>query len=144
MANHRLARELVEGSVVLLKNEKNTLPLKPGTRAAFFGRAQVEPILSGNGSGAVEAEGLHNLLDACEAEGLAPVQPLADYYRALPKPVRDSEPDWTDIAAMSKLVHSGVIYEYFGQYRPTPPEAVPPSALMDRAAVQTDTAAHSL
>ena len=140
MQERCLAREIVEGAVVLLRNEDDTLPLPLGTKLALFCRAQVDTILSGNGSGAVEADDARNILDACEAEGLVPVRPLADWYRALPKPVQESELDWTDIAAMSKLVHNGAIYEYFGQYRPTPPEAAVPTELLQQAAEQTDTA----
>lgn len=140
MSEHKLARELVESSVVLLKNKESALPLRPGTKVAVFGRAQVDTILSGNGSGAVEAADAYNILSACEAEGLVPVPALAAYYRTLPKPVQNDELDWTDVAAMSKLVHSGAIYAYFGQYRPTPPEAVVPPELMAQATAQTDTA----
>lgn len=42
-------QELVEESIVLLKNEEQILPLKE-KKVAFLGRAQIETIFSGNGS----------------------------------------------------------------------------------------------
>ena len=44
-------RNLMEESIVLLKNEEQILPLKE-KKVAFLGRAQIETIFSGNGSGA--------------------------------------------------------------------------------------------
>lgn len=60
-------QELVEESIVLLKNEEQILPLKE-KKVAFLGRAQIETIFSGNGSGASKSLANKNLLCECEKE----------------------------------------------------------------------------
>lgn len=51
---HRaLAREAAKEGIVLLKNEKEMLPLKKGTRLAIFGRGIADYVKGGGGSGAV-------------------------------------------------------------------------------------------
>lgn len=47
-----LAEQLVEESVVLLKNENQLLPLQEGQTVAVFGRSALVTYVSGNGSGA--------------------------------------------------------------------------------------------
>lgn len=46
-----LAEQLVEESVVLLKNENQLLPLQEGQTVAVFGRSALVTYVSGNGSG---------------------------------------------------------------------------------------------
>ena len=46
-----LARQAAAEGAVLLRNEQNTLPLRPGSRVALFGRAQFHYYKSGTGSG---------------------------------------------------------------------------------------------
>lgn len=141
---YNLAREMVESSIVLLKNEGNLLPFKKNQRVAIFGRTQTETIYSGNGSGAVSTEGVPNILEACTKAGIMPVEELAVFYRNLEKPAEVDAPNWEDMAAMAKLVHSGAIYEYFGKYRPVPEESVVPDELIMQAAGQTDAAVYVL
>ena len=47
----RRARQCVADGIVLLKNDRGTLPLKPGTKVALFGRSQYNYYKSGTGSG---------------------------------------------------------------------------------------------
>ena len=49
MDRKMLARKIVEESAVLLKNEENILPLPAGKTVAFFGRAKIGILCSGNG-----------------------------------------------------------------------------------------------
>ena len=49
----RLSREAASEGMVLLKNENNALPLEKGTRVALFGKATIEYIKGGGGSGDV-------------------------------------------------------------------------------------------
>ena len=146
MAYFDLACRMAESSIVLLKNENALLPLGYGQKIAIFGRTQVETILSGNGSGSVDAGNVLSILDACEEKGLHPVKELKEFYKNLEKNLETDAamPDWEDVAAMSKLVHSGAIYEFFGRYRPTPEEAEVPEELVRQAAGQTDTAVYVL
>ena len=46
-----LARQMGAEGVVLLKNEKNTLPLQPDETVSVFGRVQIDTFFVGYGSG---------------------------------------------------------------------------------------------
>ena len=48
-----LSREAAAEGMVLLKNEKQVLPLAKGTKAAVFGKACVDYVKGGGGSGDV-------------------------------------------------------------------------------------------
>lgn len=52
-AHHALARKAAAESAVLLKNEDNILPLKPGTRIALIGDFAFVPRYQGAGSSMV-------------------------------------------------------------------------------------------
>lgn len=63
------AREAVAEGFVLLKNEKNILPLAKGTKLAVFGRTQFDYFKSGTGSGGlVNTSYVVNILDALLAD----------------------------------------------------------------------------
>ena len=51
--NAILAREAAAEGFVLLKNEAQTLPLKPGTKIGLYGAGAVRTIKGGTGSGDV-------------------------------------------------------------------------------------------
>lgn len=140
--DHRiLAQKIAEESFVLLRNADETLPLKPGTGVAFFGRGYLQPFLSGNGSGGAYTQDACTLLDACEKAGLQAFQPLHTHYtEELKKETPPTGLDWDNVAEMAKLVHSGVIYEYFGQYHAPLPEIQIPDGLLQQSAQSTDTA----
>ena len=48
-----LSRMAAGEGMVLLKNEKNTLPIRRGTKVALFGKGTVDYVKGGGGSGAV-------------------------------------------------------------------------------------------
>lgn len=52
-AHHKLARKVAEESIVLLKNQDNILPLKPGTKVAVIGDFAKKPRYQGAGSSLV-------------------------------------------------------------------------------------------
>lgn len=140
MENKSIFRELVEESVVLLKNENQTLPLKEHTKAAFFGRAQTETFFSGNGSGASKAMEAKNLLSECEKGGIHAVAELKSFYQAQQgKAPEKFAVDGIDITAAGELT-SGFMYEIFGQYQAQCEEYNLPQELIQQAAGQTDTA----
>lgn len=139
MTHTTLARRLAEESAVLLKNE-GLLPFAPGQRLAVFGRTQCEPILSGNGSGASYGKGDATFLTALEQEGLVPVAALREAYAQLTEEDKRNLPPEMDFSQMKHVVNSGLMYEIFGQYTPTPREFLLPKALLDQAAGETDTA----
>lgn len=133
------AQALVEEAIILLKNQNDLLPLAAGTRCAVFGRAQVKPVLSGNGSGAAHgAEGKDLLTALCDA-GLEVDENLAEFYRSQAEQEQKSE-DPFDFSKIGEFVNSGLMYEFFGKYNPPVPEYAVPQALAEAAADRTDTA----
>lgn len=81
----QLSREAACEGMVLLKNEENLLPFARGTRLALFGKASVDYVKGGGGSGDVTVaytRSLQDGLECKEAEGKVQVfAPLADFYR---------------------------------------------------------------
>ena len=70
--------------MVLLKNEKNALPIGRGTKVALFGKGTVDYVKGGGGSGDVTVEYIRNLYEGMkikEDEGKVEVfDKLAKYY----------------------------------------------------------------
>lgn len=66
-AHHKLARKAAEESIVLLKNQDNILPLKPGTKVAVIGDFAKKPRYQGAGSSLVnpakEPEAILDMID---------------------------------------------------------------------------------
>ncbi len=136
----QIAREIAEGSIVLLKNEGGLLPLAAGKTVAFFGRAQLETVLSGNGSGAANTEDPANILEECEKKGLRPVAPLADFYRQTVAKLNADKPQGFDFSQLKHMVNSGLMYEFFGKYTAPAEEFPVPADLIAQSAGETDTA----
>ncbi|MGY1823073.1 glycoside hydrolase family 3 C-terminal domain-containing protein [Geodermatophilus sp. SYSU D00079] len=64
--HHALARELAARCAVLLRNERGTLPLAPGTRVAVVGEFARTPRFQGGGSSHVHATRVEAALDAVQ------------------------------------------------------------------------------
>ncbi len=78
----RLAREAAAEGAVLLKNDKQVLPLKEGERLAVFGRIQFDYYKSGTGSGGmINTRYVVGILDALKEEKLVLNQKLEQVYR---------------------------------------------------------------
>lgn len=138
MENKILAEKMAAQSMVLLKNEEELLPFLPGQKIAFFGRAQLRLIFSGNGSGAVRLEEVKSILGECEKRGIAAEGGLKAFYEeCLCLEPRGEEIDWSNPGL---TVNSGIMYEIFGQYHKPNPEAEVPEELLDKAREFTDTA----
>ena len=68
--------------IVLLKNDRQTLPLKKGTKVSVFGRIQTHYIKSGTGSGGlVNVSYVVGIPEGLAAEGLVLNEELAEVYR---------------------------------------------------------------
>jgi len=68
--------------IVLLKNDRHTLPLKKGTKVSVFGRIQSHYIKSGTGSGGlVNVSYVVSIPEGLAAEGLVLNEELAKVYR---------------------------------------------------------------
>jgi len=71
-----LSRRAAREGMVLLKNENNALPLQRGCRIALFGKATIDYVKGGGGSGDVTVPWVRNLYDGfVEVSGEASVFP---------------------------------------------------------------------
>ena len=81
----QLSRYAAGQGMVLLENENNILPLKRGTRVSLFGKATIDYVKGGGGSGDVTVAYVRNLADGMvekESENKVQVfRPLIDFYR---------------------------------------------------------------
>ncbi|MBQ2974749.1 MAG: glycoside hydrolase family 3 C-terminal domain-containing protein [Clostridia bacterium] len=81
----QLSRKAATEGMVLLKNENNALPLRRGEKIALFGKATIEYIKGGGGSGDVHCPYIHNIFDGFkekEKDGKVSVyMPLIDFYK---------------------------------------------------------------
>lgn len=59
----RLSRQAATEGMVLLKNECGVLPLKKGSRVALFGKAQIDYVRGGGGSGEVTTSYTRNIYE---------------------------------------------------------------------------------
>ena len=84
-AHIALSRKAAAEGMVLLKNENHLLPLKSGSRVALFGKASVDYVKGGGGSGDVTVAYVKNLCDGMEekaAQGKVEIfAPLHAFYR---------------------------------------------------------------
>jgi len=77
-----LARKTGAEGYVLIKNDKDTLPLKEAEKVALYGRTQFDYIKSGTGSGGlVNIPYLVNVYDGFKNAGLLVDETIADRYR---------------------------------------------------------------
>lgn len=126
----QLAREAATECMVLLKNEENILPFAPSVRLALFGKATVDYVKGGGGSGDVTVAYTRSLQDGLEIkekEGKVQIlSSLSEFYRKNVKEQYDkgvepgltTEPEvpeelvkeakaWADIAVISICRFSG-------------------------------------
>lgn len=76
-----VSRQAVAEGCVLLKNDKNVLPVKAGTKVSVFGRIMFDYYKSGTGSGGmVNAPYVISILDAIKEENLVLNQELLKIY----------------------------------------------------------------
>lgn len=78
-----LSKEAAKEGMVLLKNEKNVLPLKKGSRVALFGKGTFDYVKGGGGSGDVTVSYTCCLYDGFKqlADRVSVFEELADFYR---------------------------------------------------------------
>lgn len=145
-----LSRRAAGEGMVLLKNDGGTLPLKRGTRVALFGKATVEYIKGGGGSGDVFCAYTHNIYDGFklkEDEGKVSVfKPTAEFYKEYVKeagkriPTRAQiEKIWDRVNAMSFCKEKDdIIYDTFASMHVA--EAHMPDELIAEAAANADIA----
>lgn len=69
-AHHKLAQKVAEGSMTLLKNDENILPLKAGQKVAVIGELAKSPRFQGAGSSVINATKLDNAYDCLASLGV--------------------------------------------------------------------------
>lgn len=123
--NIALSRTAAAEGMVLLKNEGSLLPLKRGTKAALFGKASIDYVKGGGGSGNTNVAYVRNLCQAMEEkeqEGKAVLfAPLCDFYR------KNVEAQYAE-----------------GKRAGETKEPIVPEELFEQAAVECDTAIISI
>ena len=80
-AHAQVARKAAEESIILLRNEDNTLPLKGSEKVALYGLTSLDFVGIGTGSGEVNTEHIANMQEAITAAGFTLDQNLADFYQ---------------------------------------------------------------
>ena len=74
-----LSKQAAAEGMVLLKNNNNTLPLSPNSKAAIFGKAQIDYVKGGGGSGVVHSAYCKNIYDSLKSK-INVFDPLSLYY----------------------------------------------------------------
>ncbi len=82
-AHAELARRVAGESIVMLKNEDNTLPLKGNEKLAVYGVGSEDFVAVGIGSGHVVAKHVASMRESLTAAGFKLDQDLAGYYKAV-------------------------------------------------------------
>jgi len=79
----QLSKNAAKEGMVLLKNENHLLPLKKGARIALFGKATIDYVKGGGGSGDVTVPYIRNLYDGlCQVVDPATIFPdTVDFYK---------------------------------------------------------------
>ena len=122
-----LSRRAAQEGIVLLKNNNNALPLKKGQKIAIFGKAQIDYVKGGGGSGDVHTAYTRNLYDAfktkknieifnelslfyqnyCEEESKTAPAPGMIGEPVLPQSILDKAAEFTDTAIITICRFSG-------------------------------------
>ena len=76
----KLSRKAATEGMVLLKNENNALPLSKDAKVALFGKATIEYIKGGGGSGDVNCPYIRNVYDGFREKNVTVYKPLVDFY----------------------------------------------------------------
>ena len=148
-AHAALSREAATEGMVLLKNN-GALPLKAGAKVALFGKATIEYIKGGGGSGDVHTLYVRNIYEgfaAKEAEGKVSVyMPLVDFYKEyvkaesvhIPTP-KQIDATWDIVNAMEFCtLRDDMTYDTFASMHVKEPAV--PDELIAGAAEFADTA----
>lgn len=82
-AHIELSKNAAKEGMVLLKNDRNVLPLAKGTRVALFGKGTFDYVKGGGGSGDVTVSYIRNLYEGLklQKDKISIFEELCDYYR---------------------------------------------------------------
>ncbi len=145
-----LSREAATEGIVLLKNLNNSLPLKNNEKVALFGKATIEYIKGGGGSGDVHCPYIKNIFEGLlekESDGKVQIyRPLVDFYKSYVKKESVNVLTQEQINARWDIVNNmpfcqerdDMTYDTFAAMHVK--EAEVPSELIDSSAEYADTA----
>ncbi len=141
-----LSRKAATEGMVLLKNENNALPLRKGEKIALFGKATIEYIKGGGGSGDVHTPYICNIFEGFQEKDVDIYMPLVDFYKEYVKRESVNIPTQTQINATWDIVNAmefctkrdDMTYDTFASMHV--PEAEVPAELIEDAAKNADTA----
>ncbi|MDE6412791.1 MAG: glycoside hydrolase family 3 C-terminal domain-containing protein, partial [Eubacterium sp.] len=102
-AHHAIARKVAEGSMMLLKNEDNILPLAKDAKIAVIGEMAKAPRYQGAGSSVINPTKIDNAYDSLAELG-ADVTYAQGYYKAPPKKKEKNRK--TDAELVSEAVNA--------------------------------------
>ncbi|MBQ7956402.1 MAG: glycoside hydrolase family 3 C-terminal domain-containing protein [Clostridia bacterium] len=142
----QLSRKAATEGMVLLKNKDNALPLKKGEKIALFGKATIEYIKGGGGSGDVHTPYICNIFEGFEEKDVKIYMPLIDFYKDYVKKESVNIPTQAQINATWDIVNAmefctkrdDMTYDTFASMHV--PEAEVPASLIEDAAKNADTA----
>ena len=149
-AHQALARTAAGEGMVLLKNEDGALPLRKGETLALFGKATIEYIKGGGGSGDVHCPYIRSIYDGLrekeDAGKVSVYMPLVDFYRSYVAEEGKKIPTQADINKIWDVVNAmefcqkrdDMTYDTF--YSMHVREAQVPDELIEDAAKHADTA----
>ncbi len=124
----QLSRQAAREGMVLLKNQGRALPLEKGAKLALFGKATMDYVKGGGGSGDVTVAYTRNLYEGLKTKEpqVQILEPLADFYREnvsalyaqgvvpgftrepeMPEELLTQAKAWTDTAVISICRFSG-------------------------------------
>lgn len=141
-----LSRKAATEGMVLLKNENNALPLAKGEKIALFGKATIEYIKGGGGSGDVNCPYIHNIYDGFSSKDVSVYMPLVDFYRDYVKKESVNIPTQDQINATWDIVNAmefctkrdDMTYDTFASMHVKEPAV--PDELIKSASENADTA----
>ena len=81
-AHAQVARKAAGESIVLLRNENQTLPLKGNEKVALYGVSSIDFVAGGTGSGDVNKAYVVNMVEGMQNAGFTLDKSLTDYYTA--------------------------------------------------------------
>ncbi len=141
-----LSRKAATEGMVLLKNENSALPLKKGEKIALFGKATIEYIKGGGGSGDVHSPYVKNIFEGLKEKEVEIYMPLIDFYKEYVEKESVNIPTQAQINATWDIVNAmefctkrdDMTYDTFASMHV--PEAKVDDKLIEDAAKNADTA----
>lgn len=143
-----LSRKAASEGMVLLKNENSALPLAEGEKIALFGKATIEYIKGGGGSGDVYCPYIRNIYEGFREKGkkVGIFMPLIDFYKDYVEKESVNIPTQAQIDATWDIVNAmefctkrdDMTYDTFASMHVKEPDV--PQELIDSAAEWAQTA----